>query len=141
MLILSVSLAAITLSLIMAILIIRSVTSALNGLSKSMKEIEAAKDFTRTTECNSHDEIGETICTFNQLITSVREALAQAKLSSDDNATIATDLISASAQIEQSAKEVSSVVSAATSDGQTVRLSLESSVNDARITKDEVDRS
>lgn len=62
-----------SLGLLLAFWIIRSITVPLGEVRATIATVERDSDFTRRVEIDSHDEVGETAKSFNQLIATMRE--------------------------------------------------------------------
>lgn len=68
--------AGLTLSILLAYLIIRSITQPLGTIRSVIAHISSSKDFTRAVAVESRDEIGQTAQAFNDLIRTLRDTLA-----------------------------------------------------------------
>ncbi len=104
-----------------------------------MKMIGQTKDFTQTIDVVTHDEIGNTVHSFNTLIQNVRSTLHDAKQTSQDNAVIADNLKHASKEIGKRVESQQNIVLKATSNGQHIRSTLEQSIAEGQMTKEEVE--
>jgi methyl-accepting chemotaxis protein len=76
-LMLSALVVTLVLTVLVAILISHSVTAPLIDMNHVMQEIESSNDFTRRVAVNSNDEIGQTFKTFNKLIETLQNSLAE----------------------------------------------------------------
>lgn len=72
---LAVLIIAIAITVIIAMIITRSVTGPLVEMQRAMLEIKNDHDFTRRIHIESHDELGQTAHSFNELIASLQVTL------------------------------------------------------------------
>ncbi|MBV8660510.1 MAG: methyl-accepting chemotaxis protein [Burkholderiales bacterium] len=98
---LSLAALVIVLSIVMSILIMRSITPRLEGLASSIRDIERDLDFTRRVAANGDDEIADTARAFNGLAGNMQTVLQGAALAS-------AQLMEMVARLAESAREVSS---------------------------------
>ncbi len=73
----SVFVVGLLLSVFIAWNIIRSITRPLAELQTTMAEVERTGDFTRNVPVSSHDELGQTATSFNQLLAALRQAFGE----------------------------------------------------------------
>jgi methyl-accepting chemotaxis protein len=97
---LSLAAIVIVLSTIMSILIMRSITPRLQGLSSSIREIERDLDFTRRVKADGSDEIADTARAFNSLAGNMQTVLQSA-------ASASAHMMDMVNRLAESAREVS----------------------------------
>jgi methyl-accepting chemotaxis protein len=113
-----------TLGLIVAWLIIRSITTPLNRMRATIGEVEKNGDFTQRIPASGHDEVGQTANSFNDLMTTLQSALRQVLDSVDQVSGATHTLSSSSSQVASSSAHQSEAASAMAATVEQVTVSI-----------------
>jgi len=119
-------------------LVSRSISSTVRLIEKELKEIADTKDFTKKLIVDTKDEMGNIVNSINYLIEASREAIEQAKISANENTSIAAELSATVTEIEKRAEEETEIISKTTSKATSMQKPLENSVEKLDKTKDEI---
>ena len=74
--ILAVSIIAVMLGMVIALLLTRSVTRPLNQINQVLTEVERTGDYSKKVDYHSADEVGQTAAAFNNMMASLQSALS-----------------------------------------------------------------
>ncbi len=99
-----VSIVILLIIIINAILILNSILSSVQLLKTEMTKVSENQDLTVTIQYNSNDELKAIVNGFNSLTQKLRDAIKEAKNSSNENASVSSELSSTSNQIGQNAE-------------------------------------
>ncbi|MDQ7055420.1 MAG: methyl-accepting chemotaxis protein [Persephonella sp.] len=105
---------------------------------KTVKRNGDQKDFTQKITVNTDDEMKSIADSINYLIAESRKALEQAKISAQENTSIAAELSATSAEIEKRTEEEALIVKETTERAVSVQKPLEDSLRKLDRTKDEI---
>ena len=94
-----------------AVFIIRTVTSAISSFRRDIEKIHKEKDFTADLMVKGNDEFSDMAKGMNELLASLRATFKEAKASSNENASVSSQLSSTSLRIGQNAEENTKIVS------------------------------
>ena len=112
------------------------VVNKLNILQKAAGDLAAGEgDLTKRIDVPVGDEIYEVSSNINAFIEKVRVTVSEAKVSSNENASIATQLSTTSTNIVKKVEEEASIVNSVSSEGNALQSVLESAVTQAEETK------
>lgn len=109
---LSVLVISLAVTILVSILISKSVTVSLLNMQRMMREIKNTHDFTRRIDIISDDEIGQASKTFNELIISLQSSLLSLTANANDVSQAALELSTSAQQVARSSEEQSSSASA-----------------------------
>ncbi len=118
----------------------RSITQNVELIESELKDIADSKDFTKTVEVTTKDELKSIADSVNYLIEASREAIEQAKVSAQENTSIAAELSATAVEIEKRVEEEAEIVNKTTTKALTIQKPLESSVSKLDRTKEEIKR-
>jgi len=99
---------------------------------------EGEGDLTQRLEINGKNEVTEVGKYINGFIEKVQETIVQAKSTSNDNSSVSDELARTSQQIGQQAEEESTIVNAVSTQGKELQTILQSSIENAKETKNEL---
>ncbi|NPA65791.1 MAG: methyl-accepting chemotaxis protein [Epsilonproteobacteria bacterium] len=115
------------------------VSSSLEELQQKADELASGEgDLTRTLNIDSKDEVGKTALAFNRFIAKVREIINLAKLSSNENASVANQLSDISKKVRTKAEETAQLIEDTNSMSQQIKNELQVSLEEAKKSKDEI---
>jgi methyl-accepting chemotaxis protein len=98
-------------TVVIAMLISRSVTVPLHTMQRTMQEIQHHNDFTRRLNADSDDEIGQTCVIFNEMINGLQSSLLSISSNAHELTSAASELSVSSRQVASSSAEQSSAAS------------------------------
>ncbi len=141
-LVLITSIAIIVMFLLVAIgvLINRTISSTITTIERELKYIADNKDFTKKINVDTKDEMSSIVNSVNYLIEASREALEQAKISAQENTSIAAELSATASEIEKRVEEESRIVESTTQKAVSVQKPLEEAISKLDRTKDEINK-
>ncbi|WP_293442606.1 methyl-accepting chemotaxis protein [Persephonella sp.] len=116
----------------------RSISKTVEVIEQELKEIADQKDFTKKLHVDSKDEMKSIVDSINYLIEASREAIEQAKISANENTSIAAELSATATEIEKRVEEESKIISKTTSKATAMQKPLENSVVKLDKTKEEI---
>ena len=96
-------------------------------------------DLTQRLRIVGHNEISSVSAFINDFIKKVQDTIITAKTTSSENSSVAEKLAKTSLQIGQKAEEESKIVSEVSTQGKGLQVVLESSIQGAKATKEEID--
>jgi methyl-accepting chemotaxis protein len=96
-------------------------------------------DLTARLKIRTKDEIGVISEHFNTFIQKVQTTITQAKTTSNENASISEELARTSLEIGKKAEKESQVVSEVSTQGHDIQAILESAIEEAKTTKEDLD--
>ncbi len=121
-------------SLVISIVIVRSIVRPLAGLQTTMAEIEASGDFTRRISMVSADEVGQTGVSFNKLLASLQSAFGEILRGVGQLNSAANELASTAQQAAQGSEMTSESSSALAASVQEMTVSINHVSENARET-------
>ncbi|SNZ02680.1 methyl-accepting chemotaxis protein [Persephonella hydrogeniphila] len=124
--------------IIIGYVISRSITQNVELIESELREIADSKDFTKKVEVTTKDELKSIADSVNYLIEASREAIEQAKVSAQENTSIAAELSATASEIEKRVEEEADIVNKTTTKALTIQKPLESSVSKLDRTRDEI---
>lgn len=133
-----IGLAALILTVALALIIMNSIVSSLKMMSDTMERIAVNRDFTVSVDADGENEIAQTLKSFKNLLQSVRDAFSVAKNASHENMSVAAELSSTSLAIGQRAEHEAQVVASTTNEAQEMSRSINDSLRDVERTKKEI---
>ncbi len=133
-----ISVVVISVIVVIGIVINRTISSTITTIERELKYIADAKDFTRKIVVDTKDEMNSIANSINYLIEASREALEQAKISAQENTSIAAELSATATEIEKRVEEESHIVESTTQKAVSVQKPLEEAILKLDKTKDEI---
>ena len=124
--------------LVVGYLINKSINTTISLIQKELKYIADTKDFTKNVKIYTNDEMKNIADSINYLIEASREAIEQAKISAQENTSIAAELSATASEIEKRVEEESQIVNHTTAKAHSIRKPLEVSVEKLEKTKDKI---
>ncbi|WP_457639489.1 methyl-accepting chemotaxis protein [Persephonella sp.] len=124
--------------IIVGFVINMSITKTVDKIEREIKYIADNKDFTKRIEVETKDEMKNIADSINYLIEASREAIEQAKMSAQENTSIAAELSATATEIEKRVEEESEIVGKTTDKAVSMQGPLETSVVKLDKTKDEI---
>jgi len=119
---------------------LKIILSPLKDLEVRAKDLaEGDGDLTQRLQIVGNNEITIVSTHINSFIEKVQNTIIQAKLSSNENASVSEELARTSLQIGQKTEEESIIVSEVSSDGKNLQTVLASAISDAKNTGEELD--
>ena len=128
----------VSLIILISIVVSRSISKTVEIIEQELKEIADQKDFTKKLHVDSKDEMKSIVDSINYLIEASREAIEQAKISANENTSIAAELSATATEIEKRVEEESKIISKTTSKATAMQKPLENSVVKLDKTKEEI---
>lgn len=122
----------------LSLIIIRSIVGSLHTLQSTMNNISQSKDFSRSVDVTSNDEIGITLQSFNILVKAVRDAIGTAKMASIENMGVSSELSATSLSIGKSAEHQAHITTTTYNEAQAIKRDLDTSIQDVQTTQQEV---
>jgi len=119
---------------------ITSITKAITSVQKHMQTIAQTKDLTLICSMKSNDELGKIAKGLNALIAAIRTLVADAKSSSNENASIAHELSTTAIGVGNNVEQSVSVVNAANKKATNIKTDMAESVNEALSSKEDIIR-
>jgi methyl-accepting chemotaxis protein len=119
----------------------KELVNPLNRLSDMANDLASGDgDLTKRLKTTSQDEIAQASGYINNFIEKIRNVIVDARNSGNENAKIAETLSHNSVDIMKRAKDIVAIVDEATDTGQSVKTSLDSSVEVAEKTKHDINK-
>ena len=128
----------VSLIIVISYVVSRSISKTVEIIEQELKEIADQKDFTKKLHVDSKDEMKSIVDSINYLIEASREAIEQAKISANENTSIAAELSATATEIEKRVEEESKIISKTTSKATAMQKPLENSVVKLDKTKEEI---
>ena len=128
----------VSLIILISIVVSRSISKTVEIIEQELKEIADQKDFTKKLHVDSKDEMKSIVDSINYLIEASREVIEQAKISANENTSIAAELSATATEIEKRVEEESKIISKTTSKATAMQKPLENSVVKLDKTKEEI---
>ena len=119
---------------------ITSITKVVTKLQKHMQTIAQTKDLTLVCKIDSNDELGEIAKELNTLISSIHTLVADAKNSSNENASIAHKLSTTAIGVGNNVEKSVNVVNAANETAISIKTDIVKSVSGAISSKEDIIR-
>ncbi len=119
---------------------ITSITKAITSVQKHMQTIAQTKDLTLVCSMESNDELGKIAKGLNALIAAIRTLVADAKSSSNENASIAHELSTTAIGVGNNVEQSVGVVNAANKKATSIKTDMAESVNEALSSKEDIIR-
>ena len=119
---------------------ITSINKAVFMLQNHMQTIAQTKDLTLICKLESNDELGKIAKELNTLISSIHTLVADAKNSSNENASIAHELSTTTIGVGNNIEQSVSVVNTANKKATDIKIDMESSVHEAKSSKEDIIR-
>ncbi|MBK3331638.1 methyl-accepting chemotaxis protein [Persephonella atlantica] len=134
----TVSLIVVSLIVFVGTVINGSISRTITKIQKQLKEIADKKDFTMKITVDTDDEMKSIADSVNYLINASRKALEQAKISAQENTSIAAELSATSLEIEKRSEEEATIVRKTTERAVSMQKPLEESVIKLDKTRSEI---
>jgi len=125
---------------LMGFFTISSITKVVSRLQKHMQTIAQTKDLTLVCKIESNDELGQIAKELNTLIASIHALVANAKSSSNENASIAHELSTTAIGVGNNVEQSVNVVNATNEKAKNIKSDMESSVQEAQSSKEDIVR-
>ncbi len=128
-------------SIITWLVINRIVSSPLNNLIRCTKELSSGdSNLTRKLDIKGRDEISEACKGINDFIEKVRLIISDAKQLASENASISHELSTTSISVGSLLEESTSTVNSTTEQAITIKNEMESSIEEARQSKNDLEK-
>ncbi len=121
-------------------LINKGINRPIQHLKEEMIAISENKDFTKEMEIKGEDELSEIQRAFMQLVSSLRDTLQNAKLSSSENASISGELSHTSHEIGKRAEEEAKLVSETARASEEVQKIVNESIDKSKETQADLNK-
>lgn len=121
-------------------LINNGINKPIQRLKEEMVSISETKDFTKEIEVKGQDELSEIQRAFMGLITSMRDTLQNAKLSSSENASISGELSHTSHEIGRRAEEEAKLVNETARASEEVQKVVNESIDKSKETQADLNK-
>ena len=121
-------------------LINNGINKPIQRLKEEMVSISNTRDFTKQIEVKGQDELSEIQRAFMQLISSMRDTLQNAKLSSSENASISGELSHTSHEIGRRAEEEAKLVSETARASEDVQKIVNESIDKSKETQADLNK-
>jgi methyl-accepting chemotaxis protein len=135
---LSVLIADIVISIILAFLIIRQLSSSIEAFKAKLVRIENDKDLTQTYPIDGPSEILIMDGSFNKLMNELKQLIDQTKTGSNKNASISNELSSSANGVGENVHNTVNIVNEATSQANVVQSEILVSISDAQESKKDI---
>ncbi|WP_281951061.1 methyl-accepting chemotaxis protein [Nitrosophilus kaiyonis] len=106
----------------------RSINLPISKIRNILEDIAHNKDLTKKIELDTKDEIGEIATSINEVLSSSKNAIIQAKIAAQEDASIAAELSSTAMEIGKRAEEEATIVSETTNKANATKSPLEESI-------------
>jgi len=116
------------------------IDKALQGLKRSVEEIDTQKDFTFSKEALGSDEISSIYRSLNNLISSTKEAINESKNSAEDNQNIVKEVDTNFANMAKSMDETANIIQETTHFSQETVSMIQDATADADIVRADIDK-
>ncbi len=134
-----ISLVAIFFAVVFSYLIVSSLLGAVNTLKDGIIRFGDTKDLNFKLKYSAKDEIGVIVDSFNKLISVLESTIKDAKRSSNENASVSSELSSTSLQIGKSVEEGAKIVEEAIKEVTKIKNTIEDSASGAARSKVEIE--
>jgi methyl-accepting chemotaxis protein len=134
--------AVIDILLILALMVVlrKAVQEPLNELTEKAADLAGGEgDLTKQIDIKSQDEIGQVSHEFNRFIEKVRQTVVHAKESSNENASVATELSSTAIEVGKRIKNTSEVAQNTNAMSQQMKQELITSLKEAEASKSKIE--
>ncbi|MDD2829930.1 MAG: methyl-accepting chemotaxis protein [Sulfuricurvum sp.] len=118
--------------------IVKSIMSGVNTIHDGIKQFVQDKELKFRIHYNQNNEIKEIVNSFNSLVETLEVTIGDAKLSSNENASVSHELSSTSLHIGKNAEESAKIVSQTIDDMNTIKSFVEETAQMSEITKKEI---
>ncbi len=125
---------------LLGMIVISSITKVVTHLQNHMRTIADTKDLTLICSMESNDELGEIAKGLNALIAAIHTLVADAKSSSNENASIAHELSTTAIGVGNNVEQSVSVVNAANEKATNIKTDMAGSVSEALTSKEDIIR-
>ena len=125
---------------LMGFFTISSITKVVRRLQEHMQTIAETKDLTLVCRIESNDELGQIAKELNTLIASIHALVADAKNSSNENASIAHELSTTAIGVGNNVEQSVNVVNATNEKAKDIKSDMENSVQEAQSSKEDIVR-
>ena len=119
---------------------ITSINKAIANLQDHMRNIAQTKDLTLVCKLESNDELGKIAKELNTLVLAIHTLIADAKSSSNENASIAHELSTTAIGVGNNVEQSVHVVNAANEKAINIKTDMAGSVNEALSSKEDIIR-
>ncbi|WP_051505455.1 methyl-accepting chemotaxis protein [Sulfurospirillum arcachonense] len=127
-------------SILLLSLILNVQFKPLTKLNEVIKNLSSNDgDLTQRLEVKSQDEIGMISKNINLFIDKIHTIIAESKVSSNENASVANELSSTAIEVGQRVEEEAQIVQKATFDAKELQSYLETSVENAKVSHDDIE--
>ncbi len=123
---------------LLGIFTIASIAKVITHLQNHMQKIAQTKDLTLVCSMESNDELGEIAKGLNTLIAAIHTLVADAKSSSNENASIAHELSTTAIGVGNNVEQSVSVVNAANEKAANIKTDMAGSVSEALTSKEDI---
>lgn len=132
---------AILISLTIVIFLVKYLMTPLNTLNKVAQNLSSGEgDLTKKLEYNAPDEFGEVSGNINKFIEKVRVLISDAKNLSGENSSIAHELSTTALQVGRLVEDSTSIVSETTNQAEKMKGGLDSSIEEAKVSKEDLEK-
>jgi methyl-accepting chemotaxis protein len=118
--------------------IVKSIMSGVNTIHDGIKQFVQDKDLKFRIHYTQNNEIKEIVNSFNSLVETLEVTIGDAKLSSNENASVSHELSSTSLHIGKNAEESAKIVSQTIDDMNTIKSFVEETAQMSEMTKKEI---
>jgi len=125
---------------LMGFFTISSITKVVSRLQEHMQTIAETKDLTLVCKIESNDELGQIAKELNTLISAIHTLVADAKSSSNENASIAHELSTTAIGVGNNVEQSVNVVNATNEKAKNIKSDMENSVQEAQSSKEDIVR-
>ena len=132
---------AILISIIIVVFLVKYLMRPLNTLSVVAQDLSSGEgDLRKKLEYNAPDEFGQVSGNINSFIEKVRVLIADAKNLSNENSSIAHELSTTALEVGRLVENSTDVVNKTTSQAEKMKSGLSSSVEEAKVSKEDLDK-
>jgi methyl-accepting chemotaxis protein len=129
---------AIVFVIIVSLIVKRSVIMPIKKLEKTMLVISKNKDLTTKIDTNGPAEISRISHSFNKLISSLKDIINESRNSSNENALISNELLTASLKVSENLEKSVSISQHATKKANNMLMEIENAVGDTNISNKDI---
>jgi len=139
-LLLIINILIVSMLLIIGFIVVTSISKVMTNLQNHMQTIAQTKDLTLVCKMESEDELGQIAKELNTLVASIHVLVADAKNSSNENASIAHELSTTAIGVGNNVEQSVSVVNAANEKATNIKTDMANSVHEAQSSKEDIIR-
>ena len=110
----------------------------LKNVEKFAEHVANTQDYTKTMHVNKNDEIGKILIQINNFISKTRDLVESAKVSSNENTTIAQQLSSSAIEVDKSTQKTMQIVVETTEKASTTKEEMFKSIEVVEDNKEEI---